>query len=149
MIRETPSVRARALSGMATEDTRDGQKVLTAKVTLEILEGPDAGQRITYNGLCNSPKATAYVAQDLKAVGWKGKTFSSLALDIESTRAEPNIEIQHKQTKDGLRTFAVVRSMGDGRAAKQDVPASQDTLTNADMMLTGSGSAIDDSDIPF
>lgn len=142
MIRETPSVRARALSGMVENE----KGFVVAKVNFEILDGPDSGQRITYNGQI-TPKSAPYVSKDLVAVGWKGKSLSTLAADIEAARAEPSIEIQHKQTKDGARTFAVVRSIG--RAPRVATPASRDDLVNADMMLSAAlGNSSDDRDVP-
>lgn len=143
MIRETPSVSARALSGLATNENG----TVIAKVEFEILEGPDVGQRITYNGLVTQ-KSGPYVTKDLLAVGWKGKTLKTLAADVDATHVTVGIEIQHKQTKDGNRTFPVVRSIG--RAPKEVVPASTDDITNADMMLGAPGDgSVDESDIPF
>ncbi len=150
MIQETPSVRARALSGMVTNE----KETVTANVALEILEGPDTGQRITYRGLVTA-KSMPYVTKDLKAVGWKGRSFGTLAADVESTHATTTIEIQHRQTKDGNRTFPIVRSMGEGNAKKPDVPATANDITNADMLLESLGlneqepMAADDDSIPF
>lgn len=151
MIRENPSVRARALSGMVVNE----KGVVTARVNFEILEGPDAGQRITYNGQVANAKGARYTALDLVAVGWKGVKLGTLPADVEAARAEPNIEIVHKQTKDGARTFPVVRSIG--RAPRVETPASNDDLVNADMMLRAAlgndgpddAPPVDDSDIPF
>ena len=150
MIREAPSVQARALSGMVTNE----KGIVTARVNFEILEGPDAGQRITYNGQVTQ-KSAPYVAKDLAAVGWKGRSLSTLTADVEKSSASTTIEIQHKQTKDGSRTFPVVRSIG--RPPREVKPASTDDITNADMMLSAAlgtdderdAPPVDDSDIPF
>lgn len=143
MIREQ-TVLARALSGASGNDDK---QYPTARVELEILAGPDAGQRITYNGRIDA-RSAPYVAKDLKAVGWKGKDINTLAVDVETTKAETTIEIVHKQTKDGARTFPVVRSIG--RGAKALAPMAQRDLADANALLSAAfAGAADEDKVPF
>lgn len=116
MIREQ-TVLARVLAGSSGSDDKGYP---TARVNFEILAGPDVGMNITYNGRVDA-RSAPYVAKDLTAVGWKGKDLNTLAADIESAKVpiETNIEIVHKQTKDGARTFPVVRSIGRGQKPLQ------------------------------
>lgn len=112
---------ARALSASSGADDK---QYITARVNFEILDGPNKGDRITYNGRVDS-RSAPYVAKDLKAVGWQGKNLDTLGTDVENAQPTTVIEIVHKETKDGARTFPVVRSIGRGpkpllQAKKQD-----------------------------
>jgi hypothetical protein len=141
MIKEQ-TVLARALAGSSGSDDK---QYPTARVEFEILAGPDQGQRITYNGRIDA-RSAPYVAKDLKAVGWKGRDINTLATDVEAAKAETTIEIQHKQTKDGSRTFPVVRSIG--RGAKPLAPLSKRDLDDANAALLGALES-DGEEAPF
>jgi hypothetical protein len=65
MIREQ-TVLARALVASTGVDDK---QYPTARVEFEIVAGPDAGSRITYNGRIDA-RSAPYVAKDLKAIGW-------------------------------------------------------------------------------
>ena len=121
---------ARALKGDAGEDDKG---YITARVEFELMAGPSKGSRITYNGRIDA-RSAPYVARDLAAVGWQGKKLETLAADIAAKPVEVPIEIQHKQTKDGTRTFAVVRSIG--RGAKPLTKPSANNAKDADDLLT-------------
>ena len=104
---------ARAVSGSFGPDSKGRH---AARVELELLTGPDAGQRITYTGLINA-KAAPYVGKDLKGAGWKGGSMATVETDIAATHLEGPIEIEHKNANDPRepnRVFAVVRSIGRG-----------------------------------
>ncbi len=142
---------ARALSGAFGLDDK---RYPTARIDFELIAGPDAGQRITYNGRVDN-RSAPYVAKDLKSAGWKGKDLETLSADIDATHVEVPIEIQHKETKDGARMFAVVRSIGRGakplvKANASDLKDANDALHNA--MAGESPVAVDDivdDSIPF
>lgn len=146
MIREG-TFKARALSGSFGVDDKSYP---TARVEFELVAGPDAGQRITYNGRIDA-RSAPYVGRDLKAAGWAGKNLDTIGADVERTHVEVDIEIQHKQTKDGARTFPVVRSIG--RGAKALAPAPQGELSSANALIAkalGEAPAeTEDDNVPF
>ncbi len=147
MIKEQ-TVLARALVGSSGSDDKSYP---TVRVEFEIVGGPDAGQRITYNGRIDA-RSAPYVAKDLKSVGWTGKDINSLASDVEASKIETTIEIVHKQTKDGARTFPVVRSIG--RGAKALAPMPKRDLDDANALLRAAlgddvPHAVDSEDVPF
>ena len=144
---------ARAVSGSYGDDTKGR---LAVRVELELLAGPDTGQHITYTGLVNA-KSAPYVGKDMKAVGWKGGSLQTIGDDVAATKAEAQIEIEHKNAndaKDPNRVFAVVRSIGRGAVALK--PPSASSLNDADEALraamgepaAGGGGGKDD-DLPF
>ncbi len=138
---------ARAISGASGTDDK---QYITARVDFEILGGPDTGSRITYNGRVDA-RSAPYVAKDLKAVGWKCRSLDTLAADVEAAQAVTTIEVQHKQTKDGARSFAVVRSIGRGpkplaEPSKEDLDDANAQLRAA---LAADGEVAPTDDIPF
>jgi hypothetical protein len=144
-------VKARALAG-SHHASKDNQP--TARIDFEILEGPNSGEKITYNGRIDT-RSAKYVARDLKAVGWKGKTLETLAEDVDRTKAETTIEIKVMNRKDGSGSFAVVRSIGRTDAASQVRPVPAAELANANALLRdalGEDEPVDvanSEDIPF
>ena len=137
---------ARAINGSYGEDTKGRMAV---RVELELLAGPDLGQRITYTGLVNA-KSAPYVGKDLKAVGWKGVSLRSIGDDVQSAKAEAQIEIEHKNAndpKDPNRVFAVVRSIGRGAVALK--PASAASISDADEALRAAMGGVEEDVIPF
>ena len=143
---------ARAISGGYGKDD-NGYR--TARVDFELLAGPDKGQRITYNGRIDN-RSAPYVGKDLQAIGWRGD-LDRLSADIEATHLEAVIQIEHKDTKDGARKFAVVRSIG--RGAKPLAKATRADVDEANALLRDAlgGAPADDvphaangrDDIPF
>lgn len=134
--------KAKAISGAFGVDDK---QYATARVEFELTAGPDAGQRITYNGRIDA-RSAPYVARDLKAAGWVGKDLSTVGEDIERTHVEVPIVIEHKTTKDGARQFAVVRSIGSGRQLE---PAPRQELASANaLMQQALGGVDEDQDKP-
>lgn len=118
---------------------------LIVRVHFLITDGPDSGSRITYNGQV-SQKSANFVRQDLTALGWRGESLDSIDSDLDRER-DVVIEITHMSTKDGSRQFPVVRSIG--REAKATETASSDDIKNANLLLGGKASDVQDEDIPF
>lgn len=134
---------ARALSG---EFGADDKRYPTARVEFELLAGPSVGSRITYNGRIDA-RSAPYVEKDLKAAGWKGDSITTLAKDVEASHVEVPIEIQHKQTKDGQRTFAVVRSIG--RGAKALAKPTPSDVNEVDDLFRSARTDVNPDDAPF
>jgi tRNA U34 5-carboxymethylaminomethyl modifying enzyme MnmG/GidA len=145
-------VRARALDGYLGEGY-DGQP--TAFVDFEIIDGEDTGQKITYRGRVDQ-KSAKYVARDLKAIGWSGKTLDTLKQDVAAATPETTIEIKHMNKKDGSGKFPVVRSIGRTASGQSAPPQlKQADVKNADALLRaalGDSEPVDpdaSNDIPF
>lgn len=143
-------VKARALAG--SHYTKNNEP--TARVDFEIVDGPDKGEKITYNGPINA-RSAKYVARDLKAVGWKGKTLETLEADVAAAQSETTIEVKVMTRKDGSGQFAVVRSIGRTDSAAQTKPIAQAEMGNANALLRaalGDDEPVDPTtsdDIPF
>lgn len=83
--------------------------VMNVQITVQITDGPDKGQRCTYEDTVNASSAK-YVGWSVTAVGWKGaanKTFdfTTLEKDIEEwiakTGGATTVEIKHIEIKRG------------------------------------------------
>jgi len=143
---------ARAVTGSFGLDSKGRT---AARVELELLAGPDTGQRITYTGLVNA-KSAPYVGKDLKGIGWKGIDLATLEADVSATHMEAQIEIDHKNANDPRepnRVFAVVRSIGRGALplGKPSASALEDAnqAMRAAMGEPAAGGGSKDDDLPF
>ncbi len=82
--------------------------VMNVQITVQITDGPDKGQRCTYEDTVNASSAK-YVNWSLSAAGWKGKApewdFTTLEKDIEEwiakTGGASTVEIKHIEIKRG------------------------------------------------
>ncbi len=78
--------------------------VLAVQITAQITDGPDKGQRCTYEDTVNAQSAK-YVGWSCTAVGWKGEKLETLEKDIEAwiakTGGASTVEIKHIEIKRG------------------------------------------------
>jgi hypothetical protein len=128
------------------------------QVTVQITDGPDAGQRCTYEEEV-SARTAKYVRWSLEAVGWKGQTLktaeSDVAAWIEKTGGKSTVEIKHLEIKNGPNAGKIwdkVSGIGRG-AARPLKPISASSLADADDVLRSVGGAPPDEepqdDAPF
>ncbi len=80
----------------------DGQA--NVQITVQITDGPDKGQRCTYEDMVNT-KSAKYVRWSCEAVGWKGHSLTTLESDIaawiEKSGGASTVEIKHIEVKKG------------------------------------------------
>ena len=155
-----------ALGGKAGEV--DG--VLNVQINVQITDGPDKGQRCTYEDTVNT-KSAKYIGWSCTAVGWKGDSLTTLESDIaawiEKTGGATTVEIKHIEVKrgkaydkwvaDGCKGAAPVwdKVAGIGRGAPRPLKQpSASTLRDADdamRMAMGEDESppADDESIPF
>lgn len=78
--------------------------VLNVQINVQITDGPDKGQRCTYEDTVNA-KSAKYVGWSCTAVGWKGGSLNTLESDIaawiEKTGGSSTVEIKHIEVKRG------------------------------------------------
>lgn len=152
------------------KDDRKPNDIGLAHVTInvEITEGADKGRRASYEETIDGKSAT-YAAKSCLAIGWKGKTLSTIKGDcdewIKETGGESTVEIKHLVVrKDGPKqgtTFAKVGAIGrrqpvlhqptdsDGRERLNDADEQmQRALAEAANAGSGGATYVDD-DIPF
>jgi 3-mercaptopyruvate sulfurtransferase SseA len=120
------------ISGKAGEI--DG--VPNVQISVQIADGPDKGQRCTYEDVVNNGSAK-YVAWSCKAVGWKGVNLETLESDINawiaSTGGASTVEIKHLEIKKGKNAGKIwdkVAGIGRG-AARPLSPLSKSALADA------------------
>lgn len=140
------------------------------QINVEIAEGPNKGRKCTYEDEINA-KSAKYAAKSAQAVGFKGKSWSTLRADIETwvkeTGGMSTVEIRHVPITKGKKAGTVwdkVNSIGR-RDARELTEATGETLSDADEQLrraledeqsSGGGNydddvppPSDDDDIPF
>lgn len=80
----------------------DGQA--SVQITVQLTDGPDRGQRCTYEDTVNT-KSAKYVRWSCEAAGWKGASLRTLEADviawIEKTGGASTVEIKHVEVKKG------------------------------------------------
>src|SRR5687767_12162536 len=80
--------------------------VPNVQITVQITDGPSAGQRCTYEDVINTQSAK-YVGWSLNAVGYKGRGLETLEGDIakwiEKTGGTSTVEIKHLEIKKGSK----------------------------------------------
>jgi hypothetical protein len=141
------------LSGKALEV--DGVPAVQINVVID--DGPSKGQRCTYEDTVNAQSAK-YVNWSIAAVGWKGKTLSTLEADINEwiakTGGKTTVEIKHLEIKRGKKAGELwdkVSGIGRG-APKPGKPLAGSTLSDADEAMRsvlGDVPPPNDGDIPF
>lgn len=97
------------LSGSAGEETDNNGKPtgrIKARVNVKIDDGPSKGRLVTYEDEVNA-KSSLYIGRSLKACGWKEKSLSTVAADldewIKKTGGKSTVEIRHIEMKRGKR----------------------------------------------
>lgn len=130
------------------ESTTDleGNHPSIVRVNVEISDGPDKGKRMTYEERVTQDSRD-FVIGSLLSVGWKGRTFATVADDIVEG-ATTTVEVVHYQIKKGKRAgewFAKARNLG--RGPKKLGEASKHELAAADALLGNAGAQSDD--LPF
>lgn len=124
-------------------------------VRFELLEGPDVGQRINWNGQVTE-KAKKWTALGLKALGWSGKDFRTAPQEIAARPLDVPIVITHYEPKDGKQPFATVRSVGIQEMPDLDELTDGESKAATRMLLLATEEADGkgppppgDDDIPF
>jgi hypothetical protein len=112
---------------------------IKARVNVKIEEGPSTGRLCTYEDEVNA-KSSLYVARSLKAVGWGGKSLTTVKDDaakwIAATGGKSTVEIKHIPIKNGKRAGEIwdkPNSIGRGPKAF-NAPAGE-ALSDADSYL--------------
>ncbi len=125
------------IDGRAAEDDKGNPRV---QITVQITDGPDKGQRCTYEDVVNG-STNKYVAWSMKAVGWNGGSLTELEDDIASwiarTGGATTVEIKHLEIKNGKNAGKIwdkVNGIGRG-AARPLKPLSKGALADADAAL--------------
>ncbi len=139
--------------------------VPNVQINVQITDGPDKGQRCTYEDVVNTSSAK-YVAWSCKAVGWRGSDLNTLEGDVTAwiakTGGASTVEIKHLEIKKGKNAGKIwdkVNGIGRG-AARPLSPLSRNVLADANEAMrsvAGDGGpppddvphAGDADDIPF
>lgn len=86
----------------AEAGTVDG--IPSVQITVQITDGPDKGQRVTYEEVINTQTAK-YAGWSMTAVGWKGPNPATLKAEFEkwlaATGGASTVEIKHIEIKKG------------------------------------------------
>lgn len=133
-----------------------------ARINVQITDGPDKGQRCTYEDQVNT-KSALYVGRSCRAAGWKGVNLETLAADVAAwvakTGGKSTVEIKHIEIKNGKRAGEIwAKPNSIGRGPKPLAAAKGETLDDANeamrrAMEADGATPVDDSgptdDIPF
>lgn len=106
-----------------------------ARINVVITDGPDKGQRCTYEDQVNG-KSALYVGRSCRAAGWKGELLETLKADVaawvEKTGGASTVEIKHIEIKNGKRAGEVwAKPNSIGRGPRPLAEATGDTLADA------------------
>lgn len=139
--------------------------ITNVQINVQITDGPDKGQRCTYEDTVNM-KSAKYVGWSCTAVGWRGGSLSTFERDVEAwikkTGGTSTVEIRHVEVKKGK---AFDKWVADGRigpppvwdkvngigrgAARPLAPLGADSLKDADeAMRSVVGTPPPDDDVP-
>lgn len=137
------------LSGKAVEV--DG--VPNVQISVVIDDGPSKGQRCVYEDVVNAQSAK-YVNWSIGAVGWKGRSLTTLESDIADwiakTGGKSTVEIKHLEIKRGNKAGQIwdkVAGIGRG-APKPGKPLAGTSLADADEAMRGVAGAPPEDDVP-
>jgi hypothetical protein len=134
-----------------------------ARINVQITDGPDKGQRCTYEDQVNA-KSALYVGRSCRAVGWRGVNLETLADDVAAwvakTGGKSTVEIKHIEIKNGKRAGEIwAKPNSIGRGPKPLAAAKGETLADANeamrRAMEADGGAPEDEagrsgdDIPF
>lgn len=132
---------------------------VTVQINVQITDGPDKGQRATYEEVADA-RSAKYLRYSCEAVGWKGETLKTLESDcaewIKATGGKSTVEIKHLEIKNGKnagKTWDKVNGIGRGapRPLRQANAASLQDADEALRAVRGGGGEAegDDGEIPF
>jgi hypothetical protein len=128
------------------------------QINVKIDDGPSKGQACTYEDQINA-KSALYVGRSCKAVGWKGRSLTTLRDDcaawIAATGGKSTVEIKHIVRKSDGSIWDKVNAIGRGPRVLH--AATDERLADADAAMreamSADGGAPDDAgdpdDIPF
>lgn len=140
----------------------DDKGQIAVHVGVTFTDGPSKGQSGTYSDQVNN-KSALYIGRSLKAIGWQGRTLSSLSDDVQkyiaNSGGRTTAEVKHIPIKNGPRAGQIwdkINSLGRGpKPLKQPTHA---TLADAESALAAAmrldaddepAAVEDDSRIPF
>jgi hypothetical protein len=140
------------LGGEAAADDKD---IMTVRVNVQIIEGPDTGRKVTYEDRVNN-KSAKYIAQSARAVGWKGTRLETFRSDVDgwikATGGESTVEIRHLEIKTGKKAGQIwgkANSIGRGpKPLKAPSRQSADEADEAMRAALAEGAGYDDSGTP-
>lgn len=130
---------------------------IKARVNVKIEDGPSKGRFCTYEDEINA-RSSIYIARSLKAVGWQGRSLTTVAADcakwIASGDGRSTVEIKYIEIKNGKRageTWDKPNSIG--RGPKPMKAAGGETLADAEdamrrAMAEDGGGAPPSDDVP-
>jgi hypothetical protein len=99
----------------------DDRQSIVVRINVKFTEGPNKGRLATYEDQVNA-KSSLYIGRSCKAVGWKGRSLTTLQADaeewIERTGGASTAEVRHVPIKKGKKYDAWV---ADGRIGNAPV----------------------------
>lgn len=112
---------------------------IKARVNVKIEDGPSKGRFCTYEDEINA-RSSIYVMRSLKAVGWSGRSVSTVKDDctkwIADTGGKSSVEIKHIEIKNGKRAGEIWDKPNSiGRGPKPLRAPGGETLSDADEAL--------------
>jgi len=101
------------------------------QINVEIVEGPDKGQKCTYEDEVNA-KSVPFALKSCRAVGFKGADWNTLKADIAkwvaAGDAMSTVEIKHVEVKNGKRAGSIWDKVNSiGRRSERDLKAATGT----------------------
>lgn len=105
------------------------------QINVQIDDGPNKGQRCTYEDQVNV-KSALYIGRSCRAIGWKGDDLRTLKADcdawIKATGGRSTVEIKHLLIKSGKRAGEIWDKPNSiGRGPKALAPATGEVLDDA------------------
>lgn len=113
--------------------------IIKARVNVKIEDGPSKGRMCTYEDEVNA-KSSLYIGRSLTAVGWKGKSLTTVKDDcaawITATGGKSTVEIKHIQIKNGRRAGEIWDKPNSiGRGPKPFAAPKGEALADADAAM--------------
>jgi hypothetical protein len=129
---------------------------IKARVNVKIEDGPSKGRFCTYEDEVNA-RSSLYIGRSLKAVGWQGKSLTTVKDDcakwITETGGKSTVEVKHIEVKNGKRAGEIWDKPNSiGRGPKPMKAPGGETLADADEAMRRAmqedGGAPPDDDVP-
>lgn len=138
--------------------------VPNVQITVQITDGPDKGQRCTYEEVINT-QTSKYVRWSCEPIGWKGASLRTLEEDVAAwitkTGGASTVEIKHIAVKKGKAfkkwedggcvgpspIWDKVSGIGKG-SPRPLAPLASVALKDADDAMRSSGGGPPDDDVP-
>lgn len=123
------------------------------RVEFEIVEGANAGRKVSYSGLFNE-KSTKYTKQAMLAMGWQGKDANTAVADILKSAKVVPIEVQIARWENPdtgkVSEWSAVRNVGRFREPLKPLASNDVKDVNQWLADVGDvGTADGKSDAPF